>query len=263
MPGLLLPPADRRLRHLAKQHAALRFLNQTVYSVAETLGRVMGLHAVQPAYRALHGMERERLITRGEVQLHGVKFRLYGITPHGQAVAEAEVGAPRNDRYFLPSRVPVSCLVHFLGLQKLHLAAVDEGWREWHYCDIEEAAYANDQPRPDAVARDRTGVRWAIEYERTLKTPKRYPEILARHLKAIKAGRADRVVWVCDTEPRMEHLRKTILAIKEVPVTADKMVVIEPRHRARLSFAAIRDFPLILQSTRDPLGAPAFGETTS
>ena len=243
MPGLLLSPAERQRRQRGKQHAALRFLNQAVYSTAEILGRVMGLHAVQPAYRALHGMERDGLITRGEIQLHGVRFRLYGISAHGQAVAEAEAGAPRNDRYFLPSRVPASRLIHFLDLQRLHLAAIREGWTEWRYCDIEEGAYAQDQIRPDAVARDGADVRWAIEYERTLKSPKRYPEILAGHLKGIKAGTADQVVWICETEARAAHLRKTIFAIQEAPVAPGRMAIIESRHRARLFFVAAGDFP--------------------
>ncbi|HVU44799.1 MAG TPA: hypothetical protein VHD85_01660 [Terracidiphilus sp.] len=245
MRGSLLSYEQRQARQREKQRAALLFLSQTIYSTADILGRVMGLQSAAPVYRTLKTMQRDELIVHSDFDLHGVKFGLFGITPHGQTMAHVEGGAPRNDRYFAHSRVASTMLIHYLDCQRLHLQALRDGWTEWCY-DIENGKFEPGQYRPDAIARDRAGNRWAIEYERTTKTPKRYPEILAGHLRAIRAGKADRVVWICPSVRQLAHLRETILSIRQVPLVGGRTATIEPRHHARLAFATADEFPTSL-----------------
>jgi hypothetical protein len=214
----LLPPAERKARQETKQLAALRFLSQVIYSTPEIIGRAMGLQT-SAWYRALHQLEREELIMRAEIDLGipggGRKFALWGITPHGQGMAHALCGVPISNRCFRPTEVSVSTLLHFLGLQKLQLAAERASWTAWTYSDL--GAFYGPINRPDAIARSSKGYLFAIEYERTLKNPRRYQEILGAHLNAIRGGKVTGAIWVAPGEAMLGTLREHILRVEEVP----------------------------------------------
>jgi len=61
---------------------------------------------------------------------------------------------------------------------------------------------------PDAVARSPKGRKVAIELERTVKTPKRYVEILANYAEMMAMGTIDEVIYVCPAQltARLERL---------------------------------------------------------
>lgn len=246
---LLSEPTERNARNREKRVLLLKWLNQTTYSTADILGRVMDLNAHPPIYRMLHRLEGEGLIASGKVDLYGRNVSVWGITPTGLAIAQEECGAPQTERYFVASRVPPTMLVHYLGLQRLHLKALAAGWTDWTYPDFESGKYEANKYRPDAFT-TAAGQRCAIEYERTIKTPKRYPEILCGHLKALKEGLAHRVIWVCDSDAVCARLQKIILSIEEVPTAKGRARVDPARHHPPLSFTTASLFPALPASTK-------------
>lgn len=225
----LLPHDERKARQEAKKLAVLRFLSQAIYSTPEILGRVMGLNTSAGWYRSLHQLEREDLIQRAKVDLdmpgRGGKYPLWGITSHGQGMAHALCGTPISSRYFRPTEVSSSTLLHFLGLQKLQIQAERAGWTEWTYSDL--GVFYGPKNRPDAVARSAKGYLIAIEYERRLKNPKRYPEIIAAHLAAIRAGKVTGAMWVSPGEAMLGTLREHVLGVKELPPLVKGMPAIK------------------------------------
>ena len=244
MPGLLAP-AERKARQAAKQDAALRFLRQVLYSTPEILGRAMGLNTSAGWYRTLHQLEREHLITASAVDwMPGRSVPIWGITPHGQAVASARLDLPHCTRYFEPGRASITTLMHFLGLQKLQLQAEAAGWTEWTYGDFQPFYGREKQTyRPDAIARTSRGRLAAVEYERTLKTPKRYREILGDHLTAIKAGKVEGVIWVCDDPGVLACVEKHLKSFADVVIDRTRVHVDPVQDHKPLYFRTFADFP--------------------
>jgi len=260
MPRHLMSHAEAKRRKQEKHLAGLRFLSQTIYSTPAILGHVMGLNTSAGWYTTLRSMERDGLVMPATVDVFGRRVPLWGITPQGQAVAHHDGAAPLSDRYFQPSRVPPTFLFHSLGLQQLHLKALAAGWTEWSYRDTESGRYAPDKYRPDVIARHPGGHRYAIEYERTVKTPGRYPGILRDHFVAITLGLVDRIGWVCDGTATLYTVARHILSVRELQNAEGQRRVIGAKHHARLFFAAIQDFPVFLASTRENFGPAALEE---
>jgi hypothetical protein len=243
----LLPPAERQARKQAKQLAALRFLSQVIYSTPEIIGRAMGL-TTSAWYRALHQLEKEELLMRAEIDLDipggGRKFPLWGITAHGQGMAHALCGAPISNRYFRPTEISAFTLLHFLGLQRLQLAAERAGWTAWTYSDL--GTFYGPTNRPDAIARSSKGYWFAIEYERTLKNPKRYQEIVGAHLNAIRNAKVTGAIWVAPSEIMLGTLREHILGVEEIPPMVKgmaKLKVNPAQDHKFLYFATEASFP--------------------
>ncbi len=189
---LLSDPQARAERAQAKRTAVLRFLTDEVWTSSVILGRVAGVGARQAVHRLLTTMEREATIRRASAPvLAGQGVTLWGITPHGLALApEANpIGA-----YFEPSKLALERVPHHLGLQALRLQAEGVGWIEWMRG---ERLGKDVSIRPDALVRRPDGHMVAIEYERTIKTPKRYQRIVAEHLRAMRAAQWAGVYYIC------------------------------------------------------------------
>lgn len=213
MPGLL-PPAERKARTAQKRQAVLRFLRDEIYTTREVVQELLNV-APTPAKMTLAAMCRDGLLRMEKVECpNGWKPYLYGITPEGQALAfDPKTEAP-SDKHFEPGRVGLTVLRHTISLQRMHMKAQRAGWPEWVAGD-RLGVWEKDQGRPDAIAKDPTGTRWAIEVEHTIKTTKRYEAVLWDRLRQIKAGNFDRVLWILDDDDRAERLEVIIKSINE------------------------------------------------
>lgn len=237
----LLPPAERAARAEEKTRLVLRFLRQQVFSSESILARVMGVNTRQGAHRTLARMESEDYLRRAVIEnpTGGRGLTLWGITPHGQAFA-ADDGEAVSGRYFEPGRVAYSTLAHTLDVQRVRLALESAGWTEWQDGDT-----LGDMPkggkRPDGVVRDPNGQRVAVEVERTLKTPKRYQDILAAYLQAIKRGDFDRVLWLSPTPAIAERVRRVLTGLRYVRVGGQQVAIDPARHHAGLSFLSFQE----------------------
>lgn len=234
----LLPPAERAARVAEKREKVLRFLKDEIFTNRIVAQQLLGLNSRQAVYTTLGGMERDGLIKRDTLPLPGGhQITLWGITPAGQLMAFNPNTEAYNDRYFEPGRVGLTVLDHTLDLQLLRLQAEAAGWTGWTLGD-RIGKWQKGQSRPDAVATDPQGVRWAIECERTIKTRKRYEAILKDRLLAIKQGAVNKVAWLCPEEEQAGRLRA---AIKSVPETAEIRMLKEGLHSS-LIFSDYRFF---------------------
>lgn len=239
-----MTPAQRAARIADKQRIVLRFLRDEIYSTAAVLSLLLGLSERQTR-QTLAGMQRAELVSCKQMTTDsGWSPTLWGITPHGQAMA-TDAGEFPAERHFLPARVPLSVLKHTLGLQRMRAQAQHAGWTDWQSGD--RLAKFEAEARPDAVASDAHGVRWCIEFERTMKTRTRYERVLFTRLRAVRAGQYAKCVWVCDTEHAASLLRGMLTSLREFTIQhagQKQRVVVDPeRHHKLLTFTSIDKFP--------------------
>jgi hypothetical protein len=241
--NLLNSPAARQLRALEKRQQVLRFLRQEIWSCQDILGDVMGVQTRTAAHKNLARMEAEGLLRRHRIEvLGGSAITLWGITSHGQAMAFDPASETPVAAYFEPSRVAEITIRHELDLQRLRLKAERAGWTGWTNGDRLPELLKGGK-RPDAMAISPEGLRTAIEIERTMKTSKRYEQILASYLMALKAEQLDRVVWLSPTEDFARRLRAIVLGLRSVTVQGRRFAVEPPRHHGPLSFHAYIQWP--------------------
>ena len=84
----------------------------------------------------------------------------------------------------------------------------------------------------------------AIEIERTIKTSKRYEQILATYLIALKSQQVHKVVWLSPTDDLALRLLAIILGIPSVAIKGQSFAVDPHRHHGRLSFLGCRQWPM-------------------
>lgn len=232
---LIQSPAAREARVELKRNTLLRFLGSNVYTSAAIAGEVMGIASRQGVHSTLVAMERDSLLRREQVEAHGRKWTLWGITAHGQAYAfDPEIGEKPESKYFEPSRVGHTVLAHTLDLQRLRLQVERAGWKGWQLGD-QLGKWQSGISRPDALVTSPSGTCVALECERTLKTVKRYEAILADRLQSIKRGVFVRCVWICPTLALATRLRSIIASIDAVAVAGARVPILD-RHRATLGF---------------------------
>lgn len=241
--NLLAAPADRRARSAQKVGAVLRFLRQEIWSSQDILGSVMGVESRTAAHKNLARMEDEGLLRRHKVEgLGGGAITLWGITSHGQALAFDPATEAPVASYFEPNRVAEITIRHALDLQRLRMQGERAGWRDWTNGDRLPELLKGGK-RPDAMATSPAGLKTAIEIERTIKTSKRYEQILASYLMALKSEQVHQVVWLSPTDDLALRLRAIVLGIRSVTIQKQRFAVDPQKHHGRLSFLGYRQWP--------------------
>ena len=241
--NLLSAAADRKQRVLQKRMLVLRFLRQEIWSSQDILGGVMGVESRTAAHKNLARLEDEGLIRRHRVDgLGGGSITLWGITSHGQALAFDPVSETPVASYFEPTRVAEITIRHALDLQRLRLEGERAGWRDWVNGDRLPELLKGGK-RPDAMATSPAGLKTAIEIERTIKTSKRYEQILSSYLMALKSEQIHQVVWLSPTEDLALRLRAIVLGIRSVTIQKQRFAVDPQKHHGRLFFLGYRQWP--------------------
>lgn len=235
----LMPPLLRAERVKQKRLAILRFLREEIWTDHHNLGQLLGINAAA-TYRTVSSLEKADLIRVERVPIVGGYVALVGITHHGQGMA-VEPGEAVVEKVFSPGRVPTTYLRHMLDVQLIRVKAEQAGWTQWVNADRLEK-WPEGQARPDAFVTDSAGGRIAVEVERTIKSPKRYIQILNVWLQAIRRGDVHRVVWVSPTEAIRDRLKQIIQAITHVDVGGQRVLI--PRDRFQnLDFLTYAEWP--------------------
>jgi hypothetical protein len=235
----LMPAAERAVRVAEKLRATLRFLREEIWTDYKNLGQLLG---VNPAatYRTVSSLAKTEIIRIERVPIVGGTVVLIGITHHGQAIA-ANVGERVMDKVFIPGRVSATYFRHTLDIQLLRIKAERAGWTSWVNADRVEK-WPEGQARPDAFVMDLRGRRIAVECERTIKSPKRYNQILNVWLQAIRRGDVQRVVWVSPSEMIRDRLRQLITSITHVEVNGQKVLIPKDRFE-NIEFLTYAEWP--------------------
>jgi hypothetical protein len=160
-------------------------------------------------------MEADDLIRRAPAPvLRGQGVTLWGITAQGRALCP---DADPIGHTFEVSKVSLDRVPHQLLLQELRLAAEAAGWTDWQRG---ETLGKGVPIRPDAMATRPDGHRFAIEAERSIKTAKRYQNVIQSHIKAIRDGSWAGVYYVCP--PTIAAgLERVFQAIRALPGGGD------------------------------------------
>ena len=221
------------------QQSVLRWMLQETFSTSDVIAEYLG-YTRQGAWKILKRLEKLALLRSAQVPVvNRSKITLWGLSAHGLAYAADTVEDLEIGHVFEPSRVAISMLAHHLDLQKARINAEKAEWQVWKRGEHLGFRVPN---RPDAIVLDPNGVSVAIELERTVKTVKRYRQIMAAHLLAIKQGKWDRVDYISPGRNLVPRLQRIFQSIDYVVITGSRIPVHE-KHHARFSFYLLDDWP--------------------
>jgi hypothetical protein len=229
-----LSHSERQQRSRDKRAALLAFLaSGEVYTTAAVAAKILGL-SERRAVTCMQALERDGCIKSEMHHISGRLLKLFGVTPHGLAVA-GQFDAP----FFELGRTNSSWITHRIETQRMRLAAEAAGWRNWQ--PERSLRIAGLKKVPDAIATDPAGAVVAIEIERHCKTPKRYAEVISAYLQEVASGRYTRVEFVCP--PGVARLVAAAFARIETVKLKGELVRLEPRHHARFTFSDFNNWP--------------------
>lgn len=242
-PNLLSNPQQRERRVLEKRINVLRFLRQEIWSSQSILGLVMGIQSRTTIYKNLVRLEADGLLKRHTFTgLGGGTVAIWGITSHGQAMAFNPLTEEPIPAYFEPSKVAEVTVKHALDLQRLRVLVESFGWHGWVNGDRLSDLLKGGK-RPDALVISPGGMKTAIEIERIIKTTKRYEQILASYLMALKAGQVQQVVWLTPTEDAALRLKAIVFSIRTVTIQKQRFPIDPEKHHANLIFKDYSSWP--------------------
>jgi len=229
---LIADAEERERRRQANTDRVLRWLRLNTWSTADVLRQVIGVESRQAAHALLQRLCRDELIRKAAiVGEYGPPILIWGITAHGAAIA-AQDNESISTRTFQPSKVKPATMGHSLDVQRLQLRAENAGWI-WQpgigEFSRSEAKY------PDAVAIRPDGRKVAIEIERTVKTVKRYAEILVAHLEARKQGKWDWIYYFSESDAVRDRVRRAFQEVKRAKWHGQAIEVTDA-HRAPFRF---------------------------
>jgi hypothetical protein len=237
-----LTPAERQTRIAEKQRLILRFLRDETWTHVDVVQLLLGFQTVQPAYKFLKKLEALELLKSSSMPVaYGRDITLWGITANGLAHSfdDSEVYLERPT--FSISRVSASTMQHKIDLQVIRVLAEGKGFSSWS--DGSQLGLRKSGLKvPDAVARlgDRT---IAIEVERTIKTAKRYADVISSHLRASRDGHWDVIYYFCPDEVFRKRLTKVFFSIKQLKFKG-QTVELTDAHFSKFKFFIYDDLRL-------------------
>lgn len=226
---------EKQKRAQEKRLMILHFLaTGEVYTSLTIASRVMSC-SISSAERTLNSLVREGAIKFEQHLVQSRKTKIFGISPHGLALAGEFESAS-----FELGRTNPSYIYHHLLTQQARLQAELAGWDGWQPGKI---LYKQNLLKvPDALCVSLAGKRVAVEIERHVKTRKRYEEIISAHLQAMSKKDWDEVHYLT-TSALLIPLQKIFAHLVSIPVKGER-VPVEEKHRARFKFFVLDDWPL-------------------
>lgn len=229
---------ENQARAAEKRQAILAFLaGGEIYTTLPIAAQVMKC-SVRAARDTLDALILGLALKSEAHFVNSRKILIYGITPHGLALANM-IDRP----FFELGRTNSSYVPHHLATQTARLAAEAAGWSDWqpgktlHKCGYLKV--------PDALAIRSDRMNIAIEIERHIKTKKRYEEIISLHLQEISKKSWVEVHYL--TQPELILPLKNIFQrIETIPVKGER-VALEEKHRARFRFFPMAEWPTTLK----------------
>lgn len=227
----LMNACDRKARVTEKRQIILRFLRDETWTHISVLKELLGFKSVQAIYQTLAKMQRDNLVKCSEISIsHGRPVSIWGVTETGLHYS-FELNEPMEiRRVFEPSKVKPITMQHKIDLQLSRVRAEKAGWTNWVPGEllgmrIKCAKY------PDAIAVNAQGERVAIELERTIKSRKRYAEILVSHLLQRKNGDWDKIYYLSPDKDLAARIRRAFSLIKQAAHKGKKFQVTEEHHQ--------------------------------
>lgn len=205
--GLMNSFEERQLRIAEKQKIILGFLLQERWTTAALVSELLGYTSPAAAYRTLYAMANMQLLRSHSLKLaYGRPVTLWGMTVNGLKMVRAP-GDRSHCKPFHPSSLSTSMmkLQQHLDLQKLHVTALNSGWKNWTV--RRHLPQCKGEKKPDAIATTPDGRTVAVILERTIKNEKHYHDAVSHHITTGQLTR-DGICFFCPTEAirtRVEH----------------------------------------------------------
>ena len=231
----LLPPAERKRRGEENRQAILTFLRDERWTHIDVIQALLGHKSPQAIYRILGKMAVEGLVSKAEIPVaYNRPVAIWGITVHGLAMSWGLDEAVEPRKPFEPSKVAPTMMQHKVDLQLLKVRALRSGWASW--IDGSLLGWRKSEWKvPDAVAIDPQGRKTAIEVERTVKSKKRYAEIIVSHLESKREGRWERIVYLCPTRDIAARIEREFQSITHAKYKG-QVFELQDGHRASFVF---------------------------
>lgn len=245
-----MPHADRVARRAEKIKLVLQFLREEMWSSTNVLSQLLGV-AYSTAHQLLKHMAEAKLIKSAAMFIPGTRGAkrviLHGITNHGLAMscpldAEQEIGRPWE-----PSKTSPLFVHHQIGLQEARLRAELKGWRSWIPARL--LAGQGLPKLPDGVALGPNGEQVAIEYERNIKSLRRYEVVIGSHIWVVKQRRRwQRIDYLCPTAEFAQRLARTFTRVTHARIEATssqpgRSGLIEQSHLDLFRFYGMAEWP--------------------
>lgn len=232
---LMQDKAQQSLRIAEKRELILDWLKTEGHSTAEVLSAVLGLKG-QGAHNTLKAMQRDGLL-RSEDLPTGAKMQvIYGLTPHAAMLASYFVNNVMVN-YFEPGRVSPWTLQHSLSIQKLRLQLQAKGWTNWKSDrQCKRDGQQNQWLKvPDAIAVTPDGQQVAIEVERSYKSLKRYPDIVASYLQMMKQEQISAVHYYCTGQCTSQKMQQIFTSIEHIKIKG-QLITLSKEHHQKFQF---------------------------
>lgn len=241
---LISDPTERRLASESKRLKILKFLRDEIWSSANVLAAVAGLQSAQAIHKTLTQLERDGMVRRHLFPIAGrVTKTIWGITPHGLAHAWSDDEQYEDRPRFEPSKLVLARVPHQLDMQEARLKAEASGWGEWVRG---ERLGFKPTIRPDAMTVSPKGLKVAVELERTIKTKLRYQVIIREHLRAIRTGQWQVVVYITPDGMPL-RLKRIFDSIDYVSINGQHEILSD-KHRNLFRFISLSDWPSMEKS---------------
>lgn len=228
MSNLIASRTEQEKIRKAKELLILSFLLDEGYTTVTILALLLTM-TPSGIRRILNSMEAKQLIKAHQVAvpLNPRKVSVWGLTPTGAAFV-----TPDNEplRFFEVGRIKPITMEHSLALQRVKAGLVRDGWSGWQSssrmlrrANLERSIWVQV---PDAVAISPKGRKVAIELERSLKTPKRYVEILENYAEMILYETVNEVFYFCPASLE-KRLRSMFYRIEKIVIQEEVVQVHE------------------------------------
>lgn len=241
MPLIPHSHAERLAAQAAKRRRLLAWLRMELWTTVDIAGDVMGVRDRRTIRTTLAAMARDGLITLDSIEVPFGSLRIVGITMDGQSAA---AGMERTliGKAYERGRIGLTVFDHTIALQRLKLACLRAGWKNWTRPDFEKWGKHH---RPDALAVMPDGTSVALECERTIKTTKRYKAVVANHIGALKSGAFRHVIYTSPTPEKIRNVERLLRNLPPLVVAGEKVLPL-PMIDSDFSFVTFENLPTLI-----------------
>ena len=199
------------------KEAILRYLFEETWTHIDIVRSRLDQISDEEIMVILTELSEVKLIRNVEVSfLKNSKDEVWGITKPGIMMVQEVLGTEEPRRALDKRTIKPISFNHHLDIQRLRVKAERCGWHGWRRMIGSESFIGKSEKIPDAIAKRQDGARIAIEVERTIKSKRRYPGILASHLHARKNCKWDEIYYFCPDSQSKRRLERIFLEITEV-----------------------------------------------
>ncbi len=233
----LLSPKNRQNRILEKRKLILKFLRYETYSHVDVFKILLNVKTVQAVYQTLDKMVRDNLVRKAKINVtYGRPITLFGITDNGLAHAFDLNEAFEKRPIFQPSKVKVTMLNHKIQVQLFIVKSKFHGYTKVKNADLLNFRRSECKV-PDLIAEYDEKV-IGIEVELTIKSIKRYKDIIIAHLLSIKNEHWHEVHYLVpsiDFKARLERIFKSIKTVQY----KNQTIELNEKHFSKFKFFII------------------------